>query len=372
MAKKIKTMNKTKKRRRYKKKRYVLPIAIISVLIIFRLVLPLIVKNYVNKALDDIPGYKGYVHDIDISLLRGAYVIDTLKLNRISATTEVPYLTLPKSDISIEWKSLFKGKVVSEIYLYNPEFIYVFEDQQQIDSTEADFDDWTDVLTDLVPIDINNFGIIDGKAAFVQLTADPNIDLHFNSINLNATNLRNVVQKDLNLPSEINATAVSIGKGSVELNGRMNLVKKIPDMDVAFSLEEVNATALNDFTKHYAKIDFDSGKFNLYSEVAIANGFLTGYVKPILKDAKLIGEGDGFLSVLWEGFVGFFKFLLKNKGNNTLATNVPIEGDLNNVEGKVWPTIFNTVKNGWIKAFENQVDEKIDFNDAVEKEKAKE
>lgn len=362
-------MDQNIKRKRYKKKRYIVPVTIVSLLIIFRLLLPIIVKNYVNKALNDIPGYNGYVADIDISLLRGAYIIDTLKLNRVDATTEVPFINLPKTDISIEWKSLFKGKVVSEIYLNSPEFIYVFEDQQQIDSVNADFDDWTDALTDIVPIDINNLEIINGKAAFLQLNADPNIDLYFDKIDLHATNLRNVVQKELNLPSEISATATSIGKGKVKLNGRMDLVKQIPDMDVSFSLEDANATALNDFTKHYAEIDFDSGSFNLYSEVAIANGFLTGYVKPILKDAKLIGEGDGFLSVLWEGFVGFFKFLLKNKGNNTLATNVPIEGDLNNVQGKVWPTIFNTVKNGWIKAFENQVDGKIDFNDAVEKEK---
>ncbi|WP_299129069.1 DUF748 domain-containing protein [uncultured Winogradskyella sp.] len=360
-------MSKNLKRKSYRKKRYIIPVTIIVLLIIFRLLLPVIVKDYVNKALNDIPGYNGSVADIDIALLRGAYVINTLKLNKVDATTEIPFLNFPKTDISIEWKSLFKGKVVSEIYLNSPEFIYVFEDQQQEDAADADFNDWTDALTDIVPIAINNLVITNGKAAFLQLNADPNIDLHFANIELYANNLRNVVQKQLNLPSKISATATSIGKGKVILNGKMDLVKQIPDMDMSFSLEKANATALNDFTRHYAGIDFDSGNFNLYSEIAIANGFLTGYVKPILKDAKLIGEGDGFLSVLWEGFVGFFKFLLKNKGKNTLATSVPLEGNLNNVQGKVWPTIFNTVKNGWIEAFKNQVDGKIDFNDAIER-----
>ncbi len=355
------------KKKVYKKKRYIVPISIVVLLIVGRLLLPYFVKNYVNKVLADIPGYYGQVKDIDISLLRGAYVIDSLYLKRVNATSEVPVLTIPKADISVEWGALFKGKVVSEIYLSSPEFIYVFEDQQENDTADPELDDWTKALTDLVPIDINKFGITNGKAAFVQLNAEPNIDLHFAELNLNATNLRNVVQEQLNLPSEVHATAISIGNGKVNLDGRMDLVKQVPDMDMGFSLEGASATALNDFTEHYAEIDFESGDFNLYSEVAIADGYLTGYVKPLLKDAKLVGKGDSFLGVLWEGFVGFFKFLLKNKGNNTLATKVPIEGDLNQVEGKVWPTIFNIVKNGWIKAFKNQTEGNIEFEDAVEK-----
>lgn len=356
-------------RKIYKRKRFIVPFSILLLLVLVRLSLPFVVKNYVNSVLAAIPGYHGYVQDIDLSLLRGAYVIDSLTLKRLDATSEVPFLSIPKTDISIAWGTLFKGKIVSELFLTAPEFIYVFEDQES-ESADPDFDDWTKALTGIIPIDINKMVISDGKMAFVQLSADPNIDLHFDNVNLNATNLRNVIQKELNLPSAIHATATSIGQGKVKLNGKMNLVKKIPDMDITFSLEGASATALNDFTKHYAEVDFESGSFNLYSEIAIADGYLTGYVKPLLKDAKLIGEGDGFLNVLWEGFVGFFKFLLKNKGNNTLATNVPLEGDLNNVEGKVWPTIFNTIKNGWVKAFENQVDGNVEFEDAIDKGKA--
>jgi len=74
-----------KKRKFYKKKRYALPIIIILLLIVFRLFLPTIVKSYVNGVLADIPGYHGAVEDIDISLIRGAYVIHNLYLNKIDA-----------------------------------------------------------------------------------------------------------------------------------------------------------------------------------------------------------------------------------------------------------------------------------------------
>ena len=256
-----------------------MPIAVIAILIIARLLLPVFVKKYVNNVLADIPGYYGHVEGIDISLIRGAYVIHDLYLNKVNAGSEVPFLNFEKTDISIEWKSLLKGKVVSEITMTHPEVIYVFEDQKEGVAEDPDIDDWTKALTDLVPIDINNLEIVGGKVAFVEVTAEPTIDLHMNEVNLQATNLRNIVQEDRTLPSDLHATAVSIGNGKFTLNGKMNLVKPIPDVDIGFSLEDASITALNDFTNHYAGIDFASGNFNIFSEIAIADGYLKGYVK---------------------------------------------------------------------------------------------
>lgn len=353
----------------YMKKRYVIPISIIVVLVVFRLFLPYIVKNYVNKVLADIPGYYGQVKDIDIALIRGAYVIDSLYLNTVNGTSEVPFLNLGLTDISVEWKSLLKGKIVGEVIMTRPQFTYVFEDQQPDSTANAKAEDWTKALTDLVPIDINNLKIIDGKASFVQLAANPTINLYLNNVNLYATNLRNVERSGRDLPSAVHATAISIGNGQVKLDGKMDLVKEIPDMDISFSLENASVTALNDFTNYYAGIDFVKGNFNLYSEFAIADGFLTGYIKPLLKDSKLIEKEDTFFEKVWEGFVGFFKFVLKNQGNNTLATKIPIEGDLNQLESKIWPTVFNVFKNAWISAYKGTVDNEVTFKDAENQKK---
>jgi hypothetical protein len=361
-------MTNTKKRNFYKKKRFIIPIVLVILLIAFRIYLPTFVKNKVNKVLADIPGYYGQVEDIDIALIRGAYVINGMYLNKGTAETQIPFLNFPKTDISLEWKSLFKGEIVSEIIMYSPEIIYVFEDQEKTaEGGEPSTDDWTKALTDIVPIDINHFEIHDGTLAFVQISAEPNIDLQINKLELTADNLRNVVERERILPSPIRASGVSIGNGKVALEGNMNLVKEIPDMDLSFSIENAEATALNDFTNYYAELDFDKGTFGVFSEIAIADGHMIGYVKPLLTDTKLIGKDDGFIEVLWEGFVGFFKFVLKNQGTDTLATKVPFEGDLNNVKTGTWPTVFNIFKNAWIEAFTGEVDGDINYKDAFNK-----
>ncbi|MCX7546661.1 DUF748 domain-containing protein [Xanthomarina sp. F1114] len=359
---------KTKNNRKaYKKKRYIIPILLIAVLFIFRLYLPTLVKNYVNKVLADIPGYYGQVEDIDIALVRGAYKINGMYLNKVNAQTQIPFLDFPKTDISIEWKSLFKGEIVSEIIMMGPKINYVLEDQET-DGENPDMDSWTKALTDLVPIKINHFEVHNGKLSFLQEQAEPKIDLHFDNLELTADNLRNVREEKHSLPSPITASAVSIGQGNMSLKGHLNLIKDIPDMDIEFALENTDATALNDFTKHYANINFESGEFNLYSEIAIADGYLKGYMKPLLKNSKLIGKDDNFIETVWEGFVGFFKFALKNQRTDTLATKIPLEGDLNNLEAGVWKTFTNILSNAWVEAFKGVVDDDIEFKDAFNEE----
>lgn len=352
----------------YRKKRYLIPGVILIALIIFRLLLPGIVKKQVNKALADIPGYYGAVEDIDISLYRGAYAINGLYLNVVNGQTQVPFLTLPKTDISVEWKSLLKGRFVSEIYLYNPEVIYLMEDQATVSegSDSPEVEDWTKAITDIVPVDINHFEIIGGKIAYVEVNAEPNIDLQLNEFHMTVDNLRNVVAKERTLPSPFKATATSIGNGKMLLEGNVNIIKEIPDMDLTFSLEGIDAPALNDYTDHYAGVDFESGSVNLYSEVAIADGYMKGYFKPMLEKGKFHSKEDGLLETLWEGLVGFFKFALQNQKTDTFATKVPLEGDLNGVTAGILPTVFNIFENAFVSAFKEQPDEDIEFQDAFQ------
>ena len=348
-----------------------IPAAIIILLVIGRLLLPYFVLKYVNRTLDEIPGYEGNVEDIDIALYRGAYVIKELTLWKENADSSTPLLFYPKTDISIEWGALWRGRIVSEIVLYQPVFNYVFEDQKKpVPEGEPEIEDWTKALSDLVPIEINHLQVHGGRINFVQFSADPNIDLMMSQIELQATNLRNVYQTENVLPSTVHATMVSFGGGQSILTGRINVMQRIPDMDLEFSLRNADVTALNEMTLHTAGIDFESGTFELYSEVAIADGYLKGYLKPMFIKTTLLGEEDkGFFEKLWEGFVGVFKFLFKNQGTDTLATRAPIEGDLNNLDTGLFTTIVNIFKNAWIEAFSTNVDEDIDFGDALKKDK---
>ncbi|MGY5353157.1 DUF748 domain-containing protein [Wenyingzhuangia sp. IMCC45533] len=345
---------------------------VVVILIGIRIALPYIVKDYLNKTLkNDIPGHTGSVKDIEIDLYRGAYVINDLNLKIVKADSEIPFLDFKQTDISVQWKALFKGSIVSEIEMYQPKINYVLEDQKTPKKDSTEVNDWTEALTKIVPLDINRLKIDQGTFSFMQLSANPDIDLKLTDLSGEVTNLRNVYSKEGELPSTMNFTAKAIGGGNLAIDGKLDLVKQIPDLDLSLSLEDVDMTALNDLTRHYAKIDFEKGSLNVFSEVAIAKGYLKGYVKPLLKDTQLINSEDSFLDVLWESVVSFFKFAIKNQKKDTVATKIPLEGDLNSVGPDIWKTVGNIFKNAWIQAFKNQVDDSVEFDELLTTNKSK-
>jgi|GEM_PF-5541523 len=119
----------SEKRKFYTRKRFIIPIVLVVLLILLRLALPTIVKNYVNKVLADLPDDHGQVDDIEISLLRGAYVIHGLNLNKVDAASEKPFINLPVTDISVQWNALFKDGILGEIILTDIELTFTAEDQ---------------------------------------------------------------------------------------------------------------------------------------------------------------------------------------------------------------------------------------------------
>ena len=94
--------------------------AVILLLLAVRVALPHLVEDYVNKTLDALPGYTGHVADIDLHLYRGAYTIDSLVLLEENGNPKHPFLQIPETDLSIEWKSLLKGEFVGEVVMERP------------------------------------------------------------------------------------------------------------------------------------------------------------------------------------------------------------------------------------------------------------
>lgn len=344
------------------KKKWIVILIIVSVLVAARLAMPYFVKKYVNKTLSELEGYTGSVKDIDIWLIRGAYVIDSLNIQKTGDSIPVPFVSIERTDLSVHWAALFKGSVSGEVVMTKPvvNFAVAGKDVSQ-DGSEAD---WLEALDDLIPIQINRFEIIDGKISYKDFTTTPKVDISLDSLQVVATNLSTVVDKTKALPSTIHATASSIGGGQLTTDMGLNVLKQVPDFDLDFSFENVDLTALNDFVKAYTKTDVERGVFSLYAEAAAKDGNLTGYVKPVIQDLQILDwekEEEGFLRKMWEGVVDVFTDVFKNQKKDQLATQVPIEGDLNNPDTKIWPTVWNTLKNAFIQALSKRVEGEIDF-----------
>src|SRR5690606_27980366 len=118
-----------------------------------------------NARLRALPGYDGSVADIDIALWRGAYRIEGLRIVKTGAEGDTPFFSSGGIDLSVEWRSLLKGKVVAECVLCRHDVNHVRSERietSQLGQGVA----WHRQLEALCPFRFNTIGVHEGAATF--------------------------------------------------------------------------------------------------------------------------------------------------------------------------------------------------------------
>ncbi len=346
----------------FMKKSFKILLMIATIILVVRLLLPYIIKDYVNQTINKMEGYKGNLEDINLSIIRGAYVIKGLSMERTNEEEPITFVNIEQIDLSVEWKALFKGKVAGEIIIFNPELSLKPAPEEE---GEPDTTNWKTMVKDLMPLQINRFEIKNGKINFLDYQTDPEVEVYLHDLNLVATNISNVNDANDPLPAALKLSGTSIGGGSLNLDMKINFLQEIPNLDMELQFENIDLTAFNSMTMAYANFEIDTGALNIYSEAAIRDGILNGYVKPILDDVTISGGGadkdKDFFQRLWEGAVEVVKEIIENPEEEQVATLINFTGDLNNPDTPVWPTVINIFRNAFIEAFAKQLEGTIDF-----------
>jgi hypothetical protein len=351
-----------------KKRRYIIWGSIILLVVILRLLLPTIVLRYANNSLAKMNGYYGHVNDIDIDLYRGAYILDSIYINKVDSPSkaQTEFFSSKKVDLSIEWKSLLKGKLVGELEFLSPKLIFT-KDKTELGQVAKDTNDFRKVLKDFMPLKINRFLVIHGSIHYLDKTKSPKVDISLKETYILAQNLKNTSDKKEKLPSDVIARASAYG-GSLSLKMKLDALADKPTFDLSAEIKHANLVQLNDFFKAYGKFDISKGTFGLYSEFAAIDGKFKGYVKPIIKDLEVKGledRKDNFFQKAKESVIDVAANILKNHKKDQLATKIPIEGTFENPNVDNWEAIWEVLKNAFIEALMPSIDNEIDLNSAA-------
>lgn len=355
-----------------KHKTYKIAAAIIALLIIIRIALPFIVERYVNKTLNNLPGYNGHVEDVDLNLYRGAYRIEELVLEEEEGNPKTPFLQISEIDLSLSWDALFKGKIVGEVKLLRPELNIKTAAESKEAIEEPDREHWTEVVKSLMPMTINHLEITEGKLAYLDDTTSPDVTLYIDNMHLLALNLANVEEQGDKLPSTVHLTGTSIGGGKLEGDMRINALKEIPDFDLDMKLRGIDLTSINDFIEAYAKFDVESGRLDMFTELTLMDGQLEGYMKPFFEEVKVLNwkedkKENGFFRAAWEAIAGLFVEAAENQPRDQVATKIPISGNINEPGTDISTTVMNVLRHAFIKAFNKGLEDAAGSGDSEKK-----
>lgn len=335
-------------------------IALLALIIAARLLAPTVIEWYLNnKVLDDMGDYTGHVADVDIALLRGAYRLEEIVIHKQSGDPKKPFFYLPRGDISLSWKSLLSGKLSADVRLIRPQ-LNILDAESEEDRQTGEGGDWRAAVDQALPMTLNRLVVEQGEVNFQNLESDPKVDLSADNVELTLANLTNVKDEKGERIATAHLSARLFEQSTLMAEARFDPFD-YNDFDFATEAKDIRLTRINDFSKAYGNIDFASGHGDIFVELKAQDKKLNGYIKPLFEDVQILNwrqdvenQSDNPLEVLWEGVAEFVESIFTNRETEKLATQIDIEGDLNDTEIDSWGATWNVVKNAFVDALDAQ------------------
>lgn len=198
---------------------------------------------------------------------------------------------------------------------------------------------------------VDQLDIVNSTFTFENRAKDPAYRVFLTEADMTLTNLSN---------QGAEGTAIAkvkgrfMGTGRTAANVAFRPEKRGPDFDLNLRIENAEMPAMNDLLRAYGDFDVVGGKFSLYSELSIRNGFANGYLKPLFKDVEVYDsdqDRDKPLSrKMYEALIGGLAKLLKNRQRGEVATKAVISGPTDSPEVSTWEVALRLIQNAFFKA----------------------
>jgi hypothetical protein len=337
--------------------------------IALRVSLPFLLQDRIVRSINEIKGYNGSVDNVDLQIYRGGFKVEKLKIfEEASEKPEIPLVDLALLDFSIQWKALFKGHFVGEVYL---DTLLVNFTKRKTEATEESDNVDTRIqliaeLQKLNPIQINILEVSNSEITYIDPTSKPKVNVTLREVNLRAENLRNVQSDSDDLPASVSVSTSTTDGGRIDLKAEMNYLLDPPDFDIDLVIEQINLVRFNEFFEAYANLGLASGTLNFYSEAAARKGELEGYIKPLIKNLEVAqtDSTDGLAKKLYKGAVELGTEVFKNQEEDQIGTKVPISGSIEKSRVKILQSLLNFFKNAFIEAYSLEIERSIGLDKA--------
>ena len=343
-------------------------VVVIVLLVAIRAAMPTVIRDYVNDQLQALEQYNGQVEDVDLALLRGAYGIDNIRIVKTGGKQPVPFFAADRIDLSVEWRSLLRGSLVAEGVFHSPNINFV-QGETKEQSQTGEGVDWGDRLGEMFPFRFNTITVHNGTITFLApgiRTADA---MKATNVEGQVTNITNVADKGKETFADFHTTAQVLDGGSAEISGSVNPMDSQPTFDVNLQVRTVKLPQVNPWLRQYIKADAEAGDFELYMEIAAADGKFQGYAKPVLQNVNIYSSEEpeeNPLKRIWEGLVEFAANVLENDEKEQVAARIPFTGTIDNPETSILETIVSVLRNAFVSAFARSLEGSISVRNVRE------
>lgn len=339
--------------------------AVAAILVAARAALPHVLKSYINDHLTDIGEYSGRIEDVDVALLRGAYVVEGLTIIKIDSEAEEPFVDIERMDVSLQWDALLHAELVGELIMDQP-LLNLIQGETDRDTQLGTGVNWPDQVREFFPFRFNVVEVRNGIATFRAPGIDVEESLTVQDLQVVLRDLTNVREREDPAFASLEAEGLVMGGAPISISGELDPNESMPTFDMNMSIEGARLTEANPWLRQFIGVDAEHGVFSMYAEVATSQGRFEGYIKPILEDPQIFELGEeagGPFQKAWEALVEIGMNIFKNREEDQVATEIPFSGELEDPEADLLATAVNLLRNAFVSAFSHSLEGKVGLRD---------
>jgi hypothetical protein len=336
-------------------------LALTLVLVVIRLLLPIWVHHYLDRRIERMGLYHGSMSDIDLHIWRGSYTIRNLRIDKIGAPANEPFLQAPRTEIAVSYGDLLHGHLRGQVHFYGA-IVNLIDGKSESERQLGKGVNWSNELNILIPAEMDEIGVHNGTVTFRNFVSSPRVDLSMSDVNGTVTNLSAAQSQSGTRQATLHATATILGDAPLEIHATFDPANHLGDFHYHIRVTHVQLVRANALARAYTGLDFAAGTGDFTMELNARNGQLDGYAEPVFKDLKLFSwkkdvqeEQKGPIKLLYEAAAQGVVSLLKSPSNDELVTKVPISGHIGDSKFGEPQAIFGVLGNAFAQAYKAQL-----------------
>jgi hypothetical protein len=330
---------------RFLKLKFLIPLAIIFVIIALRIIIPIVLLKKSNEFLTTFsPIHYYHINTLTISFLPIHCSLQGIRA-KVKSTNQ-QFLTADSVDASIAWREIIKGRFLSDVSIINLDLLLINENnflaslkkeilQMKIKTGKVKIEKIEKIELKRASLTFENY----------KSQADGS-NLRISDINGSITNFTPTKKHPL---SYFNLKAILVDqKSELKIVGEANKLKVPADWNLDAEVKDLELTALNPYFKNHSQLTFTKGSLDIYSEARSENGKTEGYIKTFFKGINIIPNKEKSTKAKHLGIEFspvLIDLILHQSKNKSFATNIDFEYD-KKIKIKTIPKTKRTGKKG--------------------------
>lgn len=334
------------------KLRYKIIILAGALIILFRLLLPLGIRYSINKHLEqDMKSYTGNIEGFGLSLYKGSFHIEGLRVWKKDRADYDPLLSVDKMEVSLLSHLLLQQKKIMGSLEVSRAKINLIDSVLKGNQQFGEDYDWRQSFAKLVPWDLESVKITDSNLLFVNRDYKKPVQISVDNIFISAINIHNTENVQRRFPSQLLFSGRVQRDGWVRGSAQFDISKELPSLNAKVELTSLHLSKLNNAFILYGPYYFLNGELNMYSQVFMKDGNLRGYLTPFFKNVEAVKiEWNNRISksYLSESVQSLGDLVLNSSSKKAHGRRYTFSGQM--ISGQEpWSSFWSSIRNGFAK-----------------------